>query len=217
MIRVVAIDGAAGSGKSTLARRLARELAMPYVNTGLMYRSLTRRALDSGVSTEDGPALAALVDGLRFRMSSGEPPELEVEGYGVEDVESSEVDSRVSAVSRHPQVRGRLRALQRALGEERGAVMEGRDIGSVVFPDARLKLYLEADPGARAGRRSVERGEPEGATAEALRRRDERDATTNPFEPAEGAVIIDTSASDADAVLRTALAAVAEVAPELAT
>lgn len=212
---VIAIDGAAGSGKSTLARLLARELSLPYVNTGLMYRALTRLALDSHASLDDGPALAALIDRLTFSLSEGDLPELEVEGYDSGELESIEVDSTVSAVARHPDVRERLRALQRDIGEPRGAVMEGRDIGSVVFPDARVKLFLAADPRIRAERRAGDRPEPDRQTEEALLVRDARDARTNPFEPAAGAVLIDTASSDADTVLAAAMAVVADLAPEL--
>jgi cytidylate kinase len=212
---VVAIDGAAGSGKSTLARLLARELSLPYVNTGLMYRALTRLALDSRTSPDDGLALAALIDRLTFSLSEGDRPELEVEGYVHAELESLEVDSTVSAVARHPEVRERLRRLQRDIGQARGAVMEGRDIGSVVFPDAQVKLYLAADPKVRAERRAEDRPEPDRQTEEALLDRDARDARTNPFEPAAGATIIDTAALDADTVLGVALAIVADVAPDL--
>lgn len=214
MISVVAIDGAAGSGKSTLARSLAEALGLPYVNTGLMYRALTRRALERDVSVEDGGRLSALVAELSFHLDAS-GAELEVDGYTTSDLESPEVDAVVSAVARHPAVRERLRALQRGIGERHGAVMEGRDIGSVVFPDADVKLFLVADPGVRAGRRSRDRDDDGRATAEALHRRDERDARTNPFEPAPGAVVLDTSAAEPDAVLRLALEIVAETAPGL--
>jgi cytidylate kinase len=212
---VIAIDGAAGSGKSTLARLLARRLSLPHVNTGLMYRAVTRLALDSHTSTDDGSALAGLIDRLTFTLSTADPPELEVEGYDRTDLESLQVDSTVSAVARHHEVRERLRALQRDLGARRGAVMEGRDIGSVVFPDARVKLFLMADPQVRAGRRVGQRPEPDRQTEEALLVRDARDARTHPFEPAAGAVVIDTAASDADTVLQVALDVVATRAPDL--
>jgi CMP/dCMP kinase len=215
MSGIIAIDGAAGSGKSTLARLLARALSLPYINTGLMYRALTRLALDVSVSSDDGPALAALIDRLSFGLSRGDDPELEVEGYDLRALETFEVDSTVSAVARHPEVREPLRVLQRAFGEREGAVMEGRDIGSVVFPDARVKLYLVADPVIRAGRRSIDRSTSAGGVEEALHSRDERDARTNAFEPAEGAIVIDTASADASDVLERALEVVADVAPDL--
>jgi cytidylate kinase len=213
--KVVAIDGAAGSGKSTLARLLARELGLAYINTGLMYRALTRLALDTGTSPDDAPSLVTLSDRLSFSVIGDDPPEVEVEGYRKADLHALEVDSTVSSVARHPEVRGCLRSLQRSMGEASGAVVEGRDIGSVVFPDARVKLYLVADPAVRADRRVVERQEPRRATTEALVRRDARDALTNPFEPPEGAIVLDTGAADHEATLAAALAIVQELAPEL--
>ena len=136
---VIAIDGAAGAGKSTLAHRLAAELRLPYVNTGLMYRALALRAHREGVSTEDASALERLARAQRFELdSSVRPPELRIDGEPPEAaLTSAEVESSVSAVSRHPEVRAVLRQEQRRLAAG-GAVMEGRDIGSVVAPDAEL-------------------------------------------------------------------------------
>lgn len=205
---VVAIDGPAGSGKSTLARDLASALHLPYVNTGAMYRALTRRAIQEGVDADDGPALARLAAEIRFDLDrSVEPATLRVDGHppGVE-LASSEVESSVSRVARHPEVRAVLRAEQRRLGRD-GGVLEGRDIGSVVFPDATLKLYLQADPQARAARRAQEREAGEGgrAVGERLEARDALDARVNPFVPPEDAVVIDTTSLDAGQVLARAL------------
>jgi len=221
--RVVAIDGPAGSGKSTLAERLARALGLPYVNTGLMYRAATLRALRAGVDLEDGPALAQVARGIRFDLSSrpshsvvlidGEPPS--------PDLVIPEVEVNVSTLSRHPEVRTVLRDEQRRLGSG-GAVMEGRDIGSVVFPDAAVKIFLVAAPDERVARRVRERREPlqsdaapaassVGPTptpdvAEALANRDALDERVNPFIPAPDAVLVDTTGKDPDEVLRAALA-----------
>ena len=204
MARVVAIDGAAGSGKSTLARGLARSLGLPYINTGLMYRGLTAAALRSGVDHEDERGLVSLLDALRFALSGDSPPELVVEGYPEESLTSDAVETTVSTVARHPAVRERMRVLQRSLGGD-GAVMEGRDIATVVFPDASVKLFLVADPAERTARRARERAAEDPANvAEALRVRDARDARTNPLEPAPGAIVIDTGAVDADAALAAA-------------
>lgn len=214
---VVAIDGAAGSGKSTLARLLARELHLAYVNTGAMYRALTLAARRREVDVEDAEALVRLMGTLDFTLSPpggpDEPRELWIDGARpTEELESAEVEGDVSTVATHPQVRAVMRAAQRALGEN-GAVMEGRDIGSAVFPDARLKMFLVAEPHERAGRRVEERGAED--VAGALHERDRRDARVNPFVPAEDAVVIDTSELDVDGTLRAALAIVEERAPEL--
>jgi len=210
---VVAIDGAAGSGKSTLARRLADVLGLPYVNTGSMYRALTLEARRRGIDVEDAESLRSLAGTLRFTLSPGSRSELLIDGEPPsDDLEGPDVEASVSAVARHLRVREVLRARQRALGEG-GAVMEGRDIGSVVFPDAPVKLYLVAAPGERAGRRAEDRGAS--AAAGALHVRDERDARVNPFVPQPNAVVIDTSELDVEATVRAALDAIRELAPEL--
>jgi CMP/dCMP kinase len=212
-LRVVAIDGAAGSGKSTLARLLARELLLPYVNTGSMYRALTLAALRGAVDVEDGTALARLMDTLEFTLSAGTEGELLIDGAPPsDDLETAEVEASVSTVAKHPPVRSAMRAAQRALGMG-GAVMEGRDIGTVVFPDAPLKLFLVAAPDERAGRRVDERGATE--VGEALHARDRLDARVNPHVPADDAVVIDTSDLSVEGTLRTALDAVASRAPGL--
>jgi len=204
---VIAIDGAAGSGKSTLARALAAELGLPYVNTGLMYRAVALKADRSGVAPDDGDALAGLARGTRFELdSSVRPPELTIDGEPPSaDLSSPEVESSVSAVARHPQVRVVLREEQRRLAFG-GAVMEGRDIGTVVAPGATLKLFLQAHPLERAERRAIEREDDRSRTAEALGTRDELDARTNPLVPASDAVVLDTTETEPDAVLGRALA-----------
>jgi CMP/dCMP kinase len=201
---VIAIDGAAGSGKSTLARGLAAALGLPYVNTGLMYRALTRAALDGGVDLDDGEALAGLTRRLRVHLTDGTPPELEVEGYPDRLLHTVEVDAAVSRASRHPAVRSLMRASQRELGEG-GAVMEGRDVGTVVWPDATVKLYLRADARQRAARRAQDRGPHGTRVARDLDARDSRDALVNPLEPAPDAVTIDTSDVTPEATLARAL------------
>ncbi len=215
-MRVIAIDGAAGSGKSTLARGLAESLGLPYVNTGIMYRALTLAAIDAAIDMNDGDALAQLMSRLRFGLSSGELRELEVEGSPPsEALQGARVEAEVSRVARHPQVRTLMRDAQRALGSP-GAVVEGRDIGTVVFPDARVKLFLQAAPDTRVERRAEQRGgsSDEAEVAEALHRRDARDATVNPFEPASGAIIVDTSERTVEDTLRIALELVRAQMPE---
>jgi CMP/dCMP kinase len=213
--RVVAIDGAAGSGKSTLARGLARVLGLPYVNTGVMYRALTFEAIERGVPFDDGDALAALMTTLRFSLGDGEPAELEVEGSPPSpELEGTAVEAHVSQVAAHPQVRALMRAAQRALGLE-GGVVEGRDIATVVFPDAPVKLYLVADPAERIERRARQRDGVGEQVGTALERRDERDAKVNPFEPPDDAIVIDTTGLDIEGTLAAALEIVAREVPEL--
>jgi CMP/dCMP kinase len=190
--RVVAIDGAAGSGKSTLSRALAEALGLAYVNTGSMYRALTGAALRAGVDLDDEAALLRVIEGLRFTLRDGSPPELEVEGWTLEELTAPEVEIQVSRTARHPEVRRVMRMLQRGFGQGEGAVMEGRDIGTVVFPEAPVKIFLTADPDARGSRRLAERS-PDRAIVRALHERDEQDARVNPLEPAADATVIDTT------------------------
>ena len=203
---LIAIDGPAGSGKSTLARRLAVELGLPYVNTGLMYRALAVRAVREGVDPDDGPALEVLARSIGFSLDSTvEPPGLSIDGRAPEEaLTSPEVESTVSRVARHPEVRAVLRDEQRRLGSG-GAVMEGRDIGTVVASGAPLKLFLVAHPQERVERRAQEREAHSKEIAEALETRDALDARTNPLEPAGDAVEIDTTDLDPDEVLARAL------------
>ena len=213
--RVVAVDGAAGSGKSTLARGLSKALGLPYVNTGLMYRALAAAAIRAGAPSDDERRLLELFPGLRFILQPPPPGELEVDGFDHDELTSVEVESTVSLVASHPGVRRSMRTEQRRLGEAHGAVMEGRDIASVVFPDAPVKLYLQARAAERSARRAAERrGEP-ATIARALGERDERDARTTPHEPTPDAVVIDTSDLDPAETLEAALDAVRERAPEL--
>ena len=213
--RVVAIDGVAGSGKSTLARGLARALGLPYINTGLMYRALAASALEQGVATDDETALVELTRRLTFTVVEGDPSELEVEGFPSDRLMTLEVEAVVSSVARHPQVRTLMRATQRSIGERDGAVMEGRDIGSVVFADAPVKLYLSADVDQRAERRTDQRRAGRAQVERLLTDRDALDARTTPHVPADGAVIIDTTDLTIDRTLLAALDAVARLAPEL--
>jgi cytidylate kinase len=205
---VVAVDGPAGAGKSTLARALAEILRLAYVNTGAMYRAVTAAALARGVDPEDGPGLADLARSMRFALGPGSPPSLTIEGRPPDpDLSSASVEAAVSQVAGHPQVRDVLRDEQRRLGNE-GSVMEGRDIGTVVFPDADVKIFLLAAPHERAARRQVERGDHDRELAAALERRDARDARTNPLVPAPDASVVDTSGRGVEDVLAEVLALV---------
>jgi cytidylate kinase len=206
---IVAIDGPAGSGKSTLARRLAQTLDLPYLNTGLMYRALTLQALQRGVDPDDADGLAALTREIAFDLDwRARPPELTIDGSRAsEQLQSADVESRVSRVARHPQVREVLRAEQRRLSE-RGGVVEGRDIGTVVAPHADVKLYLQAAQSERISRRVNERSAPAEPVGDALSARDEIDARTNPLRPADDAVAIDTTGMTSDQVYERALATI---------
>jgi cytidylate kinase len=205
---VVAIDGPAGAGKSTLARALAEVLGLAYVNTGAMYRAVTSAALARGVDPEDGPGLADLARSMRFALGPGSPPSLAIEGRPPDpDLSSAQVEAAVSQVAGHPQVRDVLRDQQRRLGSV-GSVVEGRDIGTVVFPDAEVKIFLLAAPQERVARRQAERGDPDRELAEALERRDARDARTNPLVPAADADVVDTTGRGVEDVLAEVLALV---------
>ena len=196
---VVAVDGPAGAGKSTASRALAGRLGYAYVDTGAMYRAVGVIAHRRGVALDDDEALARLVGGLRFESRDGGG--LAVDGTDVSaEIRRAEAGELASRVSTRPVVRERLVALQRALGTEGGVVMEGRDIGTVVFPNAEVKLYLTADPAERARRRAVElrgRGESvdEAALAREIAARDERDSARShsPLRPAADALRLDTT------------------------
>jgi len=205
---IVAIDGPAGSGKSTVALALAQRLGFLYLDTGAMYRALTWLARRDGVEPEDGDALA--------RLAREHPVSFDVDGrvaVAGEDVTAgireAEIDRLVPVVARHPQVREVMRERQRALGAGGDAVIEGRDIGSVVAPDAEVKVFLVAEETERARRRTADRpGVGADALAEDLRTRDERDAVNT--QPAKDAVLLDTTGLTVDVVVARIAALVEE-------
>jgi len=184
---VVAIDGPAGSGKSTLSRALADRLGLRRLDTGAMYRSVAWAVLQWGIDTEDGEAVADLARILTIEVGD----RVVVDGTDItEAIRGPEVSATVSAVAANPAVRTVMVERQRRwVATHGGGVVEGRDIGSVVLPDADLKLYLTASPEVRAARRSEE-------GAEAVARRDRLDSTraTSPLEVPDGARVIDTGA-----------------------
>ncbi len=187
---IIAIDGPAGAGKSTVARRLAERLGFRYLDTGAMYRALTWLALERGVSLDDPDALARLA---REHEVTVDGDSVEVAGHEIgAAIRTVEIDRVVSSVARHDEVREILRERQRALAAQGDAVMEGRDIGMVVCPDAEVKVFLTADPEERARRRTDERpGLGADALATDLRLRDRRDAKQ--LEAAPDAERIDTT------------------------
>ena len=196
---IVAIDGPAGSGKSTVALALARRLGFVHLDTGAMYRALTWLALRDGVDLEDGVALARLA--RENPVSFDSDGRVEIVGEDVSSaIREAEIDRVVPGVARHPEVRDVMRERQRLLGTVGDAVIEGRDIGSVVAPGADVKVFLVADPEERARRRSRDRVGSDGESLAAdLRRRDERDAPNT--QPADDAVLLDTTDLTIDEVV----------------
>lgn len=209
---VIAVDGPAAAGKGTLARRLAATLDLAYLDTGLLYRATGRRVLDAAADPRDPAAAETAARGLT-------PADL---ARG--DLRGPEADLAASAVAAIPAVRAALLDWQRDFGHRHGAVLDGRDIGTVVFPDAPVKLFVTASPAERARRRFLElqaRGaeaDPAQVAAE-LRARDEQDSrrAVAPLVPAADAVVLDTTDLDADAAFAAAMAVVrqrmGEVAP----
>jgi cytidylate kinase len=188
---IVAIDGPAGAGKSTVAKALAARLGFRYLDTGAMYRALTWLAMREGVDLSRGDELARLAHEYPITFAEGE--RVFVAGVDVTaSIRESRIDRMVSVVARHPHVRTVMRERQRELGEIGDVVIEGRDIGTVVAPDADVKVYLSADRDERARRRAAERpGIGKDALATDLRLRDESDAAR--MEPAADAERIDTT------------------------
>jgi len=198
---IVGVSGPAGAGKSTVARLVAKTLGLELLDTGAMYRAVAWRALEEGVDPSDADACARIARAIRIDFDGD--GRIQVDGKpGEPAIRSEAVTRAVSAVSAHTGVRAAIVPIQRARGERgRGIVAEGRDIGSVVFPDAEFKFFVTASPEVRARRRAEELGVPE-RTAEILdeiRRRDRSDSTRkdSPLVEAEGAVRLDTDHLDA--------------------
>jgi len=196
---VVAIDGPAGSGKSTLSRALAARLGLERLDTGAMYRSVAWAVLQREIDTDDREAVADVARGLAIEVDD----RVVADGTDItEAIRGPEVSATVSAVAANPAVRAVMVERQRRwVATHGGGVVEGRDIGSVVLPDADLKLYLTASPEVRAARRSEE-------GAEAVARRDRLDSTraASPLEVPEGARVIDTGALSVDQIVEEVVA-----------
>ncbi len=198
---IIAIDGPAAAGKGTLARRMAAELGLPYLDTGLLYRAVGRRVLDRAGDPRD--ATVATAEALALS-----PADLERQ-----DLRTPEAALAASGVAAIPGVRAALLEFQRNFGRSRGAVLDGRDIGTVVFPDASVKFFITASPEARAQRRWLEmtaagQAIPLAQVEAETRQRDKQDAerATAPMRPAEDALVLDTTALDANAAFVAVMA-----------
>jgi cytidylate kinase len=205
---IIAIDGPAGAGKSTIASRLARKLGYVNLESGAMYRALALKAIDHDISFDDEPALVKLAEESRIQL---EPTvggnRTMLDGRDVSSrIRERDVTEAASRVSVHPGVRAWMVARQRGMGAGGGVVMEGRDIGTKVFPDADLKIFLDADPVVREQRRMEQqkiKGEVAANVAADLRERDHRDRTrkTSPLQAAADAIVIDSTNLGEDEVL----------------
>jgi len=207
---VVAIDGPMGAGKSTVAKALAQRLGFRYVDTGAMYRSVAFVCLRDGVDMRDADAVTRVGEAIDIAFSPGSPADrVLLNGEDVtEAIRAPDVSDAASIVSTIPRVRAVMVTRQRTLGREGGVVMEGRDIGTVVFPDAEVKVFLNASPEARARRRFEElRARGASITLDEILRaqteRDRRDATRplSPMRPASDAVVIDSTVLNVDQVV----------------
>ena len=205
---IIAIDGPAGAGKSTIASRLARKLGYVNLESGAMYRALALKAIDNDVSFDDESELLKLAQESHIRLepTMGGNRTL-LDGHDVSSrIRERDVTEAASRVSVHPKVRGWMVARQREMGAGGGIVMEGRDIGTKVFPDADLKVFLDADPVVREQRRMEQqkiKGEVAANLAADLRERDRRDRTraASPLQAAADAVVIDSTQLSEDEVL----------------
>lgn len=211
---MIAVDGPSGAGKSTAGRALAARLGYSYIDTGAMYRALALKALRQGVPVDAADRLAALTRQTRIELTTGGSG-VRLDGDDVTgEIRTREVSTAASAISVHPAVRREMVARQRELGRDGGVVLDGRDIGTAVFPDAEVKFYLDADPAARARRRHRElaamgQAGDLAAIEREIRERDALDSTRadSPLTRAPDAQAIDTTSLTADQAVEQMLSA----------
>jgi cytidylate kinase len=207
---IIAIDGPSGAGKGTVARAVSETLGYRHIDTGAMYRAVGWKALHDGLALEDEASVAALAERANLVVEDGV---VSVDGHDVtRAIRTPEMDKTAAAVARLPRVRAALVARQRAIGAQGGVVMEGRDIGTVVFPNAQLKIYLDASESERARRRANDSAHTrsqagEAAVAAAIQARDQSDKTraASPLTLAQDAVLIDTTGMPIDEVVQRVL------------
>jgi cytidylate kinase len=220
---IIAIDGPAGAGKSTLAKRLARELGFIYLDTGAMYRALALKVLRQGVDLADDARLARLGESTEIDLHEANGTlELLLDGVNVaEEIRTPEVSQMASKVSALKVVRARMLDLQRRMGQRGSVVAEGRDIGTVIFPNAEVKIFLDASAEERARRRCAElraSGRPAdlGETLREMAERDKRDSERDlaPLRMADDALRIDSSSVSAESVVARVLAEISNKARE---
>ena len=213
---IIAIDGPSGAGKGTVARAVAARLNYRHIDTGAMYRAVAWKAVDGRIALTDEDAIAGLARRVSIETGDGV---VRVDGIDVASaIRTPEIDAAAAAVSRQPRVRERLIAQQREMGRDGGVVMEGRDIGTVVFPDADVKVFLDASPEERARRRAHDPAHAAGRTGSALqdvamaleeRDRSDRTRTASPLVRADDAVDIDTTGVPIQHVIEQVIAIVA--------
>ena len=207
---IIAIDGPSGAGKGTVARTVAQRLGYTHVDTGAMYRAVAWKAGHTGVDLSDEDAVAAIADAAEFELGAV----VRVDGHDITTaIRTPQMDAAAAIVARHPKVRQSLVARQRAYASRGGLVMEGRDIGTVVFPNADVKIYLDASEEERARRRSSDPAHASSRVAEldqvksAIAERDRQDSTrkTSPLSMAPDAVRIDTTGMSVDEVVQSVM------------
>jgi cytidylate kinase len=221
---IIAIDGPAGAGKSTVSKRLAKELGYTYLDTGAMYRAFAWKALEEKLDLGDEKALKRSLQETEIKLSEeAGRPKVYLNGLDVSDrIRSPELSQVASRISSLKSVRERMVEMQRAMGSKGGVVMEGRDIGTVVFPDAEVKIYLDASAAERARRRFDELGSQGervtlAETLEEIEVRDHRDKgrSVAPLRKAEDAVVIDSTNIDVDGVVERIMQEIKNRLPEV--